>query len=72
MTVIADSLQVAETVIVSCLDVVYLCGFLATEIAPVPVTGKYLFAETTPVTWESSLAGRSLPVTTIFQVLPLY
>lgn len=62
VTIGADSLKIAETVIISCNDMVYLCGLRATDALEL-VSDQNPLPETIPVTRESLLASRSLPVT---------
>lgn len=67
VTVCAQRLKVTPAMVIACNDVVYFCGLRATALTDEPVTVQDSLPETIPVTRESSLAVRSLPLTRIFQ-----
>ncbi len=57
--------------VVPCNDVVYLRGLLATELASMTITNQNLLPETVPVAWQPASPVAVLPVTRVFQLLPL-
>jgi hypothetical protein len=69
VTISAQTLKVAETVIVPWDDVIYFCGPLATALTSMRVSDENSLSETEPVPWKSRLASTSLPVTRIFQTV---
>lgn len=67
VTFCTQRLKVTPAMVIAWNDVIYFCGPLATALTDEPVTVQNTLPETVPVTRESSLAVRSLPLTRIFQ-----